>query len=316
MGKIIPDKQTLYKIADMYYNMGLTLNEIADRFGVAPMTVSRSLAKAREIEIVKIVVNKPIESCFEQEEKLKRIYGLTNALVIKVSKEMDLKKQIAEAAAFYLDQILKENLVMGIGIGGTTAAMVEHLPERIIPGLKIIQLLGGFQNTGSINSNDILYNICRKFGAKGTYFHAPVYTKDSMTRDVLYKEIFNKSELSNLLQRCNIAISGIGNADRDSIYVKSGFIKPEEMDDIKANGGVGDILGQFFNAHGEILDHPVNRRVLAVPIHELKNIGEVIIIGAGQAKVPAIKAILKMNFNTTLIVDHDSAISLMNTENV
>ena len=313
MGKVIPDKQTLYKIADMYYNMGLTLNEIANRIGVAPMTVSRLLAKAREVEIVKIIVNKPIESCLEQEQKLKNIYGLTNAVVIKVSKEMDVKKQIAEAAAFYLDQILKENLVMGIGIGGTTAALVDHLPERIIPGLKIIQLLGGFQDTGYINSNDILYNICRKFGAKGTYFHAPVYTKDIATRDILYKEIFTKSELNNLLHRCNIAILGIGNSDLDSIYVKSGFIQPDEMNDIKANGGVGDILGQFFDANGKILDHPVNRRVLAVPIDELQNIEEVIIISASQAKVPAIKAALKMNLNTTLIIDYDSAMSLIDT---
>lgn len=315
LGKITQDKQTLYKIADMYYNFGLTLNEIANRFGVATMTISRLLAKAREVGIVKIIVNKPIESCLEQEQELKRVYGLTNVIVIKLFKEMEIRKQIAQAAAFYLDQSFKENQVIGIGTGGTTASLVDHLPERVIPGLKIIQLMGGFENTGYINSYDILQNICRKLGAEGTYFHAPVYTKDNMTRDILYKEIFTNSELNNLLHSCNIAILGVGHADLNSIYVKSGLIQPDEMNEIIANGGVGDILGQFFDANGKVLNHSINQRVLAVPLNKLQKIEEVILISAGQAKVQAIKAALKMNLFKTLITDYDSAISLIRASN-
>ncbi|QQO10623.1 sugar-binding transcriptional regulator [Breznakiella homolactica] len=311
MGRIIPDKQTLFKVADLYYNAGLTLSGIAKRLGIGTMTVSRLLTKAREVGIVQIIVNKPIESCPEQELALKKKYGLKHALVIRLSGELDAVIQIAQAAAFHLDQILKEDLVVGIGIGGTTAALVEQLPVRTIPGLQIIQLLGGFETTGFFNSYDILQNISSKLGATGTYFHAPVYAKDGITRDILYKEFFAHSKLHNLLARCNVAVLGIGVADRNSIYVKSGFIRPDEMDEITAAGGVGDVLGQFFDARGNLVNHPINQRSLAVPAGELSKIDDVILLSAGPAKIPVLTAALKMNFISTIITDSNSAAALL-----
>lgn len=311
MAKGIQDMQLLYKVADMYYTLNLNLVDIGRRIGIAPMTVSRLLAKAREVGIVQIIVKKPIDNCPNLEQALKKQFGLKNVIVVKISEGMDLREQITEAGAIYLDQILDENSVLGIGIGGTTAALVDHLLERKIPGLKIFQMLGGFESTEYINSFDILQSISRKLGAEGIYLHAPVYAKDSAKRDLLYEEVFSSPKLKAVLASCTIVVTGAGSVDMTSIYVKAGVIQPSEMSEIAAMGGVGDILGQFYDAEGRVVNHALNHRVIAVPLDELRNIPEVILISGGENKILAIKAVIQGKLITTLVTDGDSAEALL-----
>jgi DNA-binding transcriptional regulator LsrR (DeoR family) len=300
----------LYRVAEMYYVMEYTLAEIASRIGVTPMTVSRLLKKAKEKGFVQINIRTPFGTSRDHEAKIKDKFGLKNAVVVK-SNGIDVKQQIYQVATILFDLLMKDGITVGIGGGSAIANIVENFPERPAPGLQLIQLVGGFENTGCRNAYDILHKFAQKLGVTGTYFPVPIYVRDSATRDSLFTEVYRNSGLSKKVKKCSLALSGIGTVDASTIYVKSGLIQPEEMEEIKEAGGVGDIYGQFYNMEGQLIDHPINQRVLAVPFEELRNIDEFLLVGGGSNKIMSIRAALKIGMVTTLVTDDQTATELL-----
>ena len=303
----IQEDLLLYKVAEMYYVMEYNLAEIASNIGVTPMTVSRLLKKAKEKGIIQINIRTPYEASREEEIKLKGKFGLNNAVVLKPT-GMDVKQQIYKAAGIIFDLLIKDGITVGIGGGNTPANTIEHLTGRMVPGLEVIQLVGGLGSTGYRNPYDVLQKFSQKLGATGTYFPAPVYVRDVSSRDFLLKEVFQSTGLMKKVKACSLAISGVGSIDTNHIYVKSGFISAEEMNEIKEAGGVGDIFGQYFDEKGELIDHPINLRVMAVPLEKLKKLKEFVLVGQGATKI---KAALKIGIVTTLITDYQTAIDLL-----
>ncbi len=307
MKKEIQEDLLLYKVAEMYYIMEYNLSEIASNIGVTSMTVSRLLKKAKEKRIIQINIRTPYEASREEEIKLKEKYGLKNAVVVKPT-GMDVKQQIYKAAGIFFDLLIKSGITVGIGGGSTPANTIEHLTERIVPGLQVIQLVGGLGNTGYRNAYDVLQKFSQKLGATGTYFSAPMYVRDIASRDPMLKEVFGSTGLIKKAKECSLVLSGVGSANSNHIYVKSGFISPEEMNEIREAGGVGDIFGQYFNAQGKLINHPINKRVMAVPLEKLKKVKEFVLVGEGATKI---KAALMIGMVTTLVTDYQTAIDLL-----
>ena len=307
MKKDIQEDLLLYKIAEMYYVMEYNLAEIAASIGVTSMTVSRLLKKAKEKGIIQINIRTPYEASREEEIKLKGKFKLKNAVVVKPT-GMDVKQQIYKAAGVTFDLLIKSGITVGIGGGNTPANTIEHLTERVAPGLQVIQLVGGLGSTGYHNAYDVLQKFSQKLGAAGTYFPAPLYVRDISSRDSLLKEVFESTGLIKKVKECSLVLSGVGTADPNHIYVKSGLIRAEEMNEIKEAGGVGDIFGQYFDEQGKLINHPINRRVMAVPIEKLRKIKEFVLVGQGAAKI---KAALRIGIVTTLVTDYRTAVELI-----
>ena len=51
---------TLATVANLYYNSGLTQNQIADMMYTSRSKISRMLSEARELGIVEIRINEPL----------------------------------------------------------------------------------------------------------------------------------------------------------------------------------------------------------------------------------------------------------------
>jgi len=71
-------KRLLYKIARAYYDDSLTQQQIADRFGLSRVKISRLLREAREDKVVQISIASPPGSNADLERQLEehkeRIY--------------------------------------------------------------------------------------------------------------------------------------------------------------------------------------------------------------------------------------------------
>ena len=61
---------------------------------------------------------------------------------------------------------------------------------------------------------------------------------------------------------------------------------------IKA-GAVGEVLCHFLDVDGNVVDHPVSRRVVAVGLADLRRVPKIVIAAGGRRKVNAIQAALK-----------------------
>jgi lsr operon transcriptional repressor len=300
----------LFKVAEMYYDMEFNLADIAARIGVTSMTVSRLLKKAKEKGIVQINIRAPYETSRQFETRLKNKYGLHNVTVVK-SNGVDIEQQVYQAAAILFDLMITGGMTVGIGGGIAISNIVEYMPERVVPELHLIQMVGGFQTTGHRNAYDVLQRLSQKLGAVGCYFPAPIFVRDASMRDSLFQEVYVGSELDKKVQECSLALSGVGPVDGHTIYMMSGLIQPEEMETIKKAGGVGDIYGHFFNERGQLIDHPVHQRLMAVPFEDLKKIKEFILVGGGPERVKGIKAALRIGMVTALVTDYQTAAELL-----
>lgn len=76
-------------------------------------------------------------------------------------------------------------------------------------------------------------------------------------------------------------------------------------------GAVGDVMCHFLDVEGRVVDHPVNRYVIAVGVEDLRRVPSIVIAAGGRRKVAAIRAVLKATQARTLITDEAPARALL-----
>ena len=117
-------------------------------------------------------------------------------------------------------------------------------------------------------------------------------------------------EIFDLSNGAGLKFVGIGTADAGAQLVASGMIEPREIAAINAGGGVGEMLGHFFDARGRVLETTLTARTLAVdldgPAHS-----HIVAIAGGAQKVAAIRAVLESGRLTGLITDEPTARALV-----
>jgi len=105
------------QVASRYYEKGMTQQEIAYKFCLSKMTVSRMLQKARELGIVKVGIKRPFQLNEGLQRQIEREYGLKKAIVVKQtnSKKNDISKLVGRVWAFYMNLSLPDDYIFGIG---------------------------------------------------------------------------------------------------------------------------------------------------------------------------------------------------------
>jgi DNA-binding transcriptional regulator LsrR (DeoR family) len=96
-----------------------------------------------------------------------------------------------------------------------------------------------------------------------------------------------------------------------SLLMRYGLPKDVTIDELVAAGARGDIMAQFVDAHGQPIDHPINRRAIALPLAELKHIPNVIFTSGGANKTEAIAAALLSGLGSALVCDESTARAAM-----
>jgi len=71
----------------------------------------------------------------------------------------------------------------------------------------------------------------------------------------------------------------------------------------EAAGAVGDVLCHFIDEAGELVDHPVNERVVAVSPVDLRSARQLVLVSGGWEKLKAVTAALRLLRPNVLIVD-------------
>jgi DNA-binding transcriptional regulator LsrR (DeoR family) len=90
----------------------------------------------------------------------------------------------------------------------------------------------------------------------------------------------------------------------------------EELQDLARRGAIGDISLQFFDRNGAPVHGPLDDRVIAMTLEELKQTPRVIGVAGGGRKVEAIRACLKGALLNVLITDKFTAEKLLKPEEV
>jgi DNA-binding transcriptional regulator LsrR (DeoR family) len=307
-----PDISLAVRAAWLHYVGGLTQAAVAKRLGVPSVKAHRLIARAVDAGMVKVTVDGPMVDCVELEDALCRRYGLEQAQVAPDLGEDGLPlRALGVAGAAFLRREIEQggHGVIGLGHGRTLAAAVAAMPRFGAGGVRFVSLLGGLTRNYAANPHDVMHNLAAKTGAQAFVLPVPFFANSAEDRAVLLAQP-GVQEIFDMSRAAPLKVVGIGTADESAQLVASGMIEPAEIAEINAAGGVGEMLGNFFDARGRVLETTLTARLLAVDLDGQSKTRIVAIAGA-VAKTPAIRAVLESGRLTDLITDEPTARALL-----
>ncbi len=298
----------LSKIARLYYLEDMNQSEIAERFNINRVKVSRYLKKARERNIVDIKINYPRESYQELEREIESRYNLKECIIVSsFDNTQDILKEMASVLTGILDRILKKNNYIGVNWGLTLKGMSAYMkPDRKID-VSVVPIVGGLGKieTG-IHTNSIAKNFADMFGGTGYVINAPAILDTKEIKEAILNDS-NTREIFELLKKLDVAVFSFSDVGPESSYAKYGFISSEELAYLKKLGVVGDVNLNFIDEYGKHAPNKINERVLALSIPEIKKVKNVIGVAYGGRKVPVTRAVLRGSIVNILIIDKNIA---------
>ncbi len=309
-----PEEQLATRAAWLYFVGGSTQAEIGKKLGLNRIRVNRLLAVARDHGIVQFNITGRLAACISLEEKLKDKFNLTHAIIVPSSMdEAQLPQIIGNAAGQYLGSKLKENMSVGMGWGKTLRYSLSSVPRKNHKSLSVVSLMGGLTQASLVNPHETALHLADIISAKCYYIAAPALTDSEETRDVF----LNQSMVRDVFERggkVNLALLSVGELKGSNTMSQVGLISKAEATSLRKSGAVGDICGHWIDRNGEVIDHPINRRVIALPPEKLKNIPCVILASGGKNKIPVLCGALRAGFVDVLVTDENSARQILTNE--
>jgi lsr operon transcriptional repressor len=107
------------------------------------------------------------------------------------------------------------------------------------------------------------------------------------------------------------AVVGVGTPTADATIVHLGYLNPDDARELRDRGVVGDILGQFFDAGGNVVELPIHDRRIGIELAQLRSIPKVVGVAGGTHKAEAILGALHGGFLDVLITNELAAMRLL-----
>lgn len=300
-------------ISQLYYLEGATQAQIAKQLNLSRPTISRALQYARDNNIVNIQVNDPLSNVDDLRAQLQRKYQLDDVVIADVGptgnyqEDLDL---LGQAAAAYLPQIIQDNDTIGISWGRTLAAVARHLQPSDRKNVQVVYLKGTVANS---THNNFVVEVTKHFNAcyhtQAEILPLPVIFDNQDIKKMVVKDRFIHSILT-AAQQAQVALFTVGTTSPDATLFELGYLNKKEIAKLQRES-VGDIVSQFVDADGQIVDPALTARTVALPIDQLKEKRQAVLVAGGMAKLPAIRAALAGRYANVLVTDTNVALHLI-----
>ncbi|MFT4012684.1 MAG: sugar-binding transcriptional regulator [Paracoccus sp. (in: a-proteobacteria)] len=303
------------RAAWLHYAGGLTQAAVAKRLGLPSVKAHRLIARAVAEGVVKVSIDGEIVECAALEDRLCRRFGLDYCEVAPDLGEEGIPlRALGMAGAGFLRRQIEsgEHKVIGLGHGRTLAAAVRQLPRFDARDRRFVSLLGGLTRNYSANPHDVMHSLAAKTGALAHVLPVPFFANSEADRAILLAQP-GVREIFDLSNGATLKFAGMGTVDAGAQLVASGMIEAREIAEINAAGGVGEILGHFFDKDGRVLDTMLSARTLAVDLDGPRG-ARIVAIAGGLEKAGAIRAVLKSRRLSGLITDEATARAVLADE--
>jgi len=301
------DASLAIRAAWLYYVHALTQAEVAEHLGISRVKVHRLVARAHEQNWVKVFVEGSTAEGIALEQALKQQFKLDYCSV--APSDIDGTPQGAEArfrslgsaTALYLHRYLEHHprCSIGVGHGRTLAAVAEALPRIARPHSQFVSILGSLTRRSTANPFDVIYRLAERTGGAGYFVPAPFFVDSVEDAEVLRGQRSVKSVLE-LARKTDVILVGIGNLrNTPAIY-------EAERKALAADGVVGEVLGQFLDAEGRVVDCDMAERSISLRLHELHGRPTIGVAG-GPDKLTAVLATLRSGLLSGLVTDEATA---------
>jgi len=232
----------------MYYLQGQTMETIARHLQISRSSVSRLLAHAREVGLVRISVSASPGLKGTLAGQIADLFGVQVSVVPvhDVHTEVNRLHNVALVAAEHLVDMLFPGVTLGIAWGNTTAEVTRAMPHVTFPGSTVVQLNGAATATesGFPYADAIISRAATALGARMVHFPVPAFFDFPETKEALWRERSITSVLATI-DSANVALFGVGSlsARLPSRVYSGGFLDADEIAQAQEDGVVGEMGG-------------------------------------------------------------------------
>jgi DNA-binding transcriptional regulator LsrR (DeoR family) len=312
-GPSLASSDLAVKTAWLYYVEGFTQEQVAEKLGVTRVKVMRTLATCIADGIVTTTINTPTAGQIRLERDLEKRWSLATAVVVPTpSHEGSLEKAIGHAVASYVGDRMTDGATLAIGGGATLYASLAFLPRRQLRDATVAALVGSLPHSQWINPSIVAVKVAEALGADSYQITAPVIVDDPDLRDRLWSQPTLQFARARA-EAADIALLTVGDVSPEATIFRHGIVPSGFIEPLKEQGAVANLLCFFVTAEGRLVDHEINRRVMAIGLDAVSRIPNVVLAGGGRNKIEAIRAALRAVSVQVLITDSETAAALLDT---
>ena len=263
-----------------------------------------------------IQVNDPLSDVDALQDQLRRKYQLDDVVVADVGAAGDPQEDLdllGQAAANYLPTIIQDNDTVGISWGRTLAAVARHLQPSACKNVQVVYLKGTVANS---THNNFVVEVTKHFNAcyhtQAEILPLPVIFDQPAIKEMVTKDRFIHGILTAARQ-AQVALFTVGTTAPDATLFELGYLSEAEIKRLQRQS-VGDIISQFVDQDGKVVDPALTARTMALPLDQLKEKRQAVLIAGGMAKLPAIRAALAGRYANVLVTDTNVALHLIDED--
>lgn len=297
--------------AHLYYVLGMTQQETAERLGVPRIKAHRLLAEARKRGIVNIQINTSTSSHLNLEMQLAERYSLSTISISPsdFSADVSLSKVIGHYAAPVVQPMFRKGMTIAVAWGYTLKALASALEPGQYENIDVVPLLGSLSRRSTIDQFEAATKLAQQLEAECYYLPSPIICDSESAREAIsaqpmIKEVLEKAKSADL------ALASVGGIESTTLRAV-GFLTDDEFKSVLAAGAIGNCFGYYLDRDANILDHPINNRVVGLRPDEALSIPKRIMISGGKNKVPILRKLLERGWPTGLITDEKTGRALM-----
>lgn len=311
---MISEDDLMARAARLHYEFDLTHEQVATTLGVSRVKVTRMLKKARQIGLVQISVLTELSLFMTMEEQLCSRFGLARAVVVPdtVSHDRGPRSAVARGGAWYLNQIVSDDMVIAVGLSRTVAEIPRWLGAVSPTRVRFVSLVGASRAAGGIARSPYLVTDALATAYSGTaeHLHAPVFVR---SRSIAEELILEPSVAEPLARAAaaDAAFVGIGGIEDRADPGWAADVPSSEWAELVAADMVGDIAGRFFDRDGKLIEHEINHRVIGLTLDQIAAIPTRVVVAAGPPKVAPLLVAMRRGLLNVLITDESTAKALL-----
>jgi DNA-binding transcriptional regulator LsrR (DeoR family)/AcrR family transcriptional regulator len=294
------------QVAARYYLEHETQDEIARAIGRSVATVSRLLTRAEDAGVVEMDVAQPHALVPALQVALVKRFGLRVARVVHVSpaETHTIVPRIGDFAARYLATILAHDSTLTISWGTHVQAVALALPAMSLRDAHVVQGVGSRGATmPQLVHPRLVQSLAIRLDATPHFLPAPLITATVAERDAIARDPYFAKVLERIAQT-DIALLGIGSTStQHSALYRAGILDEWELERVRSQGAVGEMLAEFFDIQGRILSTDISRRIVGMRAAQMQQAGTVVAVASGEPKAASILGALRTGIVDVLVTD-------------
>ena len=306
------DELLMVRVAELTYDENKTQDEIGALLGISRWKVGRLLTQARDRGIVRIEIVHPRARRLGLERELTERFGLSDVVVVPAQDDdRATLERVAQAAADHLTALRPVPRTLAVSWGRTLTAVAEALPDGWANGVTVVQLNGGVSlNRRSGGAASLAATIAQRAAGQVALLPSPAILERVETK----KAIEADRTVATILEQAADAqayLFSAGPADGTSAHVENGYLTAAEVEELARRGAVGDVVGRYIDAEGNVVDPQLDARTVGVSLERLRTAPRAIFVTAGAAKHDIARTVVTSGLCSVLVTDETTARALL-----